>query len=39
VGGTLAFYVVVNVIMYFATDGESLLLPRALAQALNLVNQ
>ncbi len=38
IGGTILFYVVVNVIMYFATDGEYLLLPRPLAKAMNLVN-
>lgn len=37
VGGTILFYIIVNVIMYFATDGEYLLLPRPIAQALDLI--
>jgi hypothetical protein len=39
VGGTILFYVVANIVCYFVTGGEYLLLPRPLAQALNLVNQ
>ncbi len=38
VGGTLVFYIVVNVIMYFATGGKYLLLPRPIAKAMNLIN-
>jgi len=37
-GGAIAFYVIANVILYFATGGEYLLLPRPLAQLLNLAN-
>ena len=37
-GGTVMFYVVVNIVLYFATGGEYLLLPRPIAQALNLIN-
>jgi hypothetical protein len=38
IGGTILFYVIANVILYFATDGEYLLLPRPLARAMNLIN-
>lgn len=38
IGGTILFYVIVNVIMYFATDGEYLLLPRPIAKAMNLMD-
>ncbi len=39
IGGTIVFYIVANVVMYFVTGGEYLLLPRPIAKALNLVNQ
>lgn len=38
IGGTILFYIVANVILYFATDGEYLLLPRPIAKAMNLIN-
>ena len=34
-GGTLAFYIIANVILFFSTGGKVLLLPRPLAQMLN----
>jgi hypothetical protein len=39
IGGTILFYVIANVILYFATGGEYLLLPRPIAQAMNLINE
>ncbi len=39
VGGTIVMYVVANAILYFATGGETLLMPRRLAQLLRLAQQ
>jgi hypothetical protein len=37
IGGTILFYAIANVIVYFASGGEYVLLPRPIAQLLNLV--
>jgi len=34
--GLVLFYVIGNIIVYFSTNGESLLMPRAMARLLNL---
>ncbi len=36
VAGVVLFYVIGNIIVYFATNGESLLMPKAVARLLNL---
>ncbi|HUG90852.1 MAG TPA: hypothetical protein VML55_08470 [Planctomycetaceae bacterium] len=37
VGGLILFYAIANVIVYFASGGEYIILPRPVAQALNLI--
>ena len=39
VGGTILFYAIANVVVYFASGGEYVLLPRPIARMLNLIQE